>query len=207
MASLWRESQPLLRATPGGKFWIDWYQRALDGGSQNWPLLRDVALIDIAVRREGGAALDREIARISERHRLLEDVRRLKAGLAEARFAAAAIAHRGHNQPPELLSDFGPEIAVAVAVISDQLDQAERELQKRQLSPARLNRIGLAIRGAVASVLACCAGLSDEMLKGATKEFGAVVGKWAGLGVVAYVVAQNQTFRELADALIRFAGF
>ena len=199
------KAQPLLRNTPGGEFWIDWYQRALDGRPQNWPLLRDVALIDDALWEEGGEALRREIDRIAERHRLLEEVRRLKAELAEAGSATAAIAHRSHNQPPELLPSHSVEIAATVQIIAAELDEAEKELQQQQPSPSRLRQIGQAIRKAAMSVLAYCAGLGDEALKGAAKEVGVSVGKWMGPGVVLYFASQGPAFNKLADALIRLA--
>lgn len=66
----WQDSQPVLRDAPGGDFWIDWYQRALDGRPQNWPLLRDVALIDNALWAEGGDALDKAINGVRQEHAL-----------------------------------------------------------------------------------------------------------------------------------------
>ncbi|AUH34042.1 hypothetical protein CUV01_12130 [Paracoccus tegillarcae] len=69
LAQIWQTAQPVLRESPGGAFWIDWYQRTLDGRPQNWPLLRDVALIDNALWDEGGEALDREIKRLVATHR------------------------------------------------------------------------------------------------------------------------------------------
>jgi hypothetical protein len=34
------------KATPEWAFWLDWYQRALDGTETRWALLRDIALLD-----------------------------------------------------------------------------------------------------------------------------------------------------------------
>lgn len=70
LAGEWERSKPILRVTPGGDFWIDWYQRALNGRPQNWPLLRDVALIDDALWKEGGEALDVRIRELREHHAL-----------------------------------------------------------------------------------------------------------------------------------------
>jgi hypothetical protein len=64
----WDKSISILTNIPGGAFWIDWYQRALDGRPQNWPLLRDVALIEDALWNEGGRALDARINEIRLRH-------------------------------------------------------------------------------------------------------------------------------------------
>lgn len=187
-------------------FWVGWYQQVIDGRPPNWPLLRDVALIDDAVWQAGGATLDHQIDLIHERHRLLEEVRRLKAELATAGLglATGAIAHRGHNNPPELLSDESFSIA-AVQIIPMELDDAEHELQQQQPSPSRLRQIGTAIRNAANSVLAYCAGLGDEVLKAAAKEVGTSVGKWAGVGLVGYLVSHSQAFEALAQALIRLA--
>lgn len=66
----WKYSQRILRGIAGGDFWIDWYQRALDGRPQNWPLLRDVALIDDELWEEAGPALDAAIRELRERHAL-----------------------------------------------------------------------------------------------------------------------------------------
>lgn len=70
LADEWTRSQPILRNTPGGAFWIDWYQRALDGRPQNWPLLRDVALIDDDIWQSGGDALDAAINSLREKYAL-----------------------------------------------------------------------------------------------------------------------------------------
>ncbi|TCM84444.1 hypothetical protein EV216_11281 [Rhodovulum steppense] len=45
-------------------FWIDWYQRALDGTETRWDLLRKIALIDDAVWKAGPEAVAAEIARL-----------------------------------------------------------------------------------------------------------------------------------------------
>lgn len=202
LAEAWSEARDVLRNTPGGAFWIDWYQRALDGRPQNWPLLRDVALIDEGMWQEGGEALDREIDRIVERHRLLEEVRRLKAELAEAGSVTAAVPHRGHNQPPELLPDDAFEISAAARTVVQQLDEAEEELQQPTPSPSKLRRIGLSIKRAVDAVLSYCGQLADVALKEAAKKVGAA----AGVVVVAYVALHGDRFRALADALMRLAG-
>ncbi|MFT4012945.1 MAG: hypothetical protein QM682_05970 [Paracoccus sp. (in: a-proteobacteria)] len=49
-------------------FWIDWYRRVVGGEPQNWPLLRDVALIDNALWEQGGEALDGAITDVIVSH-------------------------------------------------------------------------------------------------------------------------------------------
>ncbi|WP_299845489.1 hypothetical protein [uncultured Paracoccus sp.] len=67
---LWAVARAILQQFPGGDFWVDWYQKALDGRPQNWPLLRDVAMIEEALWHEGGEALDRRIGDIRRDHAL-----------------------------------------------------------------------------------------------------------------------------------------
>lgn len=68
LESEWERSKSVLRTTPGGEFWVNWYQRALDGREQNWPLLHDIALIDDELWQEGGERLDAEIHNLRQRH-------------------------------------------------------------------------------------------------------------------------------------------
>lgn len=205
LSEVWSQSIPILNDTPGGDFWIDWYQRALDGRAQNWPLLRDVALIDDALWKQGGDALDLEISRIVERHDLLEEVRRLKAALSEAASGGAVISHRWHNGPPERLSDDADRAAAAAQSLGKQIDRAERELQKPRPSSSRLRAIGRFLKQAVTSVVRYSAGLGDEALQGAAKEIGASCGKWAGPAAVAWILSQEPAIQRLAEALLRFA--
>lgn len=51
-------------------FWAQWYQQVIDDRPPNWPLLRDVALIDEAVWQAGGEVLDRAIDAVLQDHAL-----------------------------------------------------------------------------------------------------------------------------------------
>ena len=75
----WQKAQAVLQKMPGGAFWINWYQRLLDGEPQNSALLHDVVLIEDALWAQGGHPLDREIAKTVERHQLLQTNSRLQA--------------------------------------------------------------------------------------------------------------------------------
>ena len=48
-------------------FWLDWYQRALEGRPQNWPLLLEVAIQDNAFWEGSDAEVNARIAEIVER--------------------------------------------------------------------------------------------------------------------------------------------
>lgn len=188
-------------------FWIDWYRRVVNDEAQNWDLLRDVALIDSALWQQGGEALEREIGFTVERYRLLDEVRRLRAELAEAGTAieSAALPHRSHNQPPELISEHAPEVFYAVHTIAEQLSNAEEELQQRLPSRSRLRLIGQTVLNAVTSVATYCARLGDKALNSAADEVGKSVGKWLGPSFFAYAISLNPALKDLAEALISFA--
>lgn len=205
LAPEWEGSKSTLRETPGGDFWIDWYQRALDGLPQNWPLLRDVALIDNALWEEGGEGLDREIRHRVERHQLLDEVRRLKAHLADAGGASAALPHRGHNHPPELVETYRIEVAGEVEKIVERLDEAERELQEERPSPSALRKIGQGLKSGAMAVIGYCAKLGDLAAQAVAKEIGSSIGKWAGPGLVGYVVANSDAFQKLGEQMMKFA--
>lgn len=75
LADLWLRHAPVLKTTPGGPFWIDWYNRALDGAPQPWPLLKDIALIEDDLWKEAtesadaARALDAAISALIEQHK------------------------------------------------------------------------------------------------------------------------------------------
>lgn len=60
LANVWADLANDLSAAPadqGWRFWIDWYERALTGQPQDWPLLKQVAEIDETHWRAGPAAV------------------------------------------------------------------------------------------------------------------------------------------------------
>lgn len=202
LSGQWRnERQPL------HPFWIDWYQHVVNDEVQNWDLLCDITLIDDVLWQQGGEALEREIGFTAERHRLLEEVRRLRAELAEASTAteSAALPHRGHNQPPELLSEDAPEVIYAVQTIAEQLSNAEEELQQHRPSRSRLRQIARTILKTVTLVATYCARLCDKALNSAADEAGKSLGKWLAPGLFAYILSQTPALKHLAEALISLA--
>ena len=55
-------------------FWLDWYQRLLDGREQNWPLLLEISTQDNAFWKGSDAEVNAGIAKIVERHRSNTDL-------------------------------------------------------------------------------------------------------------------------------------
>lgn len=70
LAGAWSTGLAVIRDYPGGDFWIDWYQRVLDGRPQNWSLLRDIALIEDTLWKQGGEALNDAIEDLRRQHGL-----------------------------------------------------------------------------------------------------------------------------------------
>lgn len=72
----WQFTRQIFGSLPGGQFWVDWYERILDGRARNNALIRDIMMIpQITWARgysggAGAAALDRAITDIIERHAL-----------------------------------------------------------------------------------------------------------------------------------------
>lgn len=66
----WDEARAILAQSPAGPFWIDWYQRLLDGRPQDWDLLRKVTLIDHETWHQGRDDLATAIGTIHQDHAL-----------------------------------------------------------------------------------------------------------------------------------------
>ncbi|PQO23727.1 hypothetical protein C2I36_06570 [Rhodobacteraceae bacterium WD3A24] len=160
---------------PGWQFWIDWYEDALGGREPNWEMLRDIALIAPETWDAGPDALNAEIMRITEKHSLLEEIRALKAERARLVENAAAPAHRGHNEPPELI-EAPVEVARELTVVWTSLDEAERELEKAQPDLSRLQRIANALKAAVGQVAAYCGKVGDRAVMAGAGAFGTGAG-------------------------------
>lgn len=111
--------------TPGWRFWIDWYDRALTGQPQDWKLLEKVALIDPKDWDKGEDHVNALIQKIIRDHRppppkltpeirahldlvlTLRDPSRQSAGYLKGRFEALEQAYRQTvgcpNETPEEL--------------------------------------------------------------------------------------------------------
>jgi len=199
-ADLWSHTQiELLSLSSNWRFWVDWYDKALNGEAQDWDLLTKVALIPSEDWNKGADYVNAVIAQIVEQHRLVNEARLLKEEIEALRAELELLKHRGHNGPPSLVEE--TEAAQRqITVLWAALDEAETELEKQEPDASVLKRIAQTLWAAVKSVGLYCAKLGDTALQGAA---GA-----AGAGIVAYgsyLATQNQQVQGFAEWLLQFA--
>lgn len=185
-------------------FWLRWYEAALEGNALNPELEHDIALIPDADWEKGAEHIAALIAALEERHDLKAQVQALRQQLTLAQSATADAAHRGHNQPPELI-DSAPEVQRQITIIFDTLDDAEEELSKTNPSTTRLKVIGQALLNAGIALAKYCAGLADTALQKAAEELGASGTKWAVRIGAASLAAQAQPVQSLGRLILDYA--
>ena len=145
-------------------------------------------------------AADDRIARIRERHDLLEEVRALKTERDALREGRASRAQRSHNMPPELV-DAPDEVAREIVVVWDRPEEAEAELEKLEPDPGRLAAIAQAILAGCRAVLAYCGKVADAAVVEAALGVGAAGGVW----VVDHVLLSGR-MTDFAQRLLAYAG-
>lgn len=99
----WSVAKELLKNdTVDQSFWIDWYERFIDGQPQNWKMLEEIALIDPKDWDQGAEHVNGLIAEIQARYAVKESVSEAQIVLNDARPANAQM---GHNNPPDDIED------------------------------------------------------------------------------------------------------
>lgn len=189
--------------SPGWRFWIDWYDRALTGQPQDWALLEKVALIDPTDWDKGEDHVNALILQMVDQHALLLETRRLKAENERLAEQLRALEHRSHNHPPELVEDLAP-IKTSTTIIWAALDDAERELGKPKPDRGALKKVAEALLTVTKAVGNYCLRLADTMAQGAARAAGAAL--VAGLGFAGLLTSMNADIAALAGNLLRLAG-
>lgn len=189
--------------SPGWRFWIDWYERALNGQPQDWPLLEKIALIDPKDWDKGADHVNALILQMVEQHALLLETFRLKAENERLVEQLRALEHRSHNHPPELVDDLAP-IRSGTTVIWAALDDAERELGKTKPDKGALRKAAEALLTASKAIGGYCLRLADTVAQGAARAAGAAI--VAGLGIAGLLSSFNADLATLAQDLLRFAA-
>ncbi|MBL8562291.1 MAG: hypothetical protein JNN06_08430 [Gemmobacter sp.] len=184
--------QTLTRETGDpNSFWHRWWRGAVSGQWLDWNLQRDIALLPDDIWQEGPKAVLAAIAEIEARHDLLRQVTDLRQQVEALRGAVlapgAAIAHRGHNHPPELV-DLPAELVAHTVPLLRPLQQAEVELAKHQPDKTVLRRLAGALASFADAVLRYCGKTADSILQEAAKSVGQQAGplvKWLVLSASA----------------------
>lgn len=192
--NVWRE----IKTNGRWSFWIDWYEKVLNGQPQDWDLLQ--AIVDADIDWGGPAEeVNRAIQQV-EREYLLDTVERLKEETSRVIAASGTLPNRGHNNPPELI-ETDEDAKSAMTFIWADLNDAERELDQDEADPMALKRIGQALVNSTAKVLSYIGKKTDVLIDASLKG--------AGLAGSAWLVTQFPTVLEAIQkaggAILEFA--
>lgn len=179
---------------PGGPwaFWIDWYEKVLNGQPQDWDLLQ--AIVDADIDWDGPVEGVNEAIQRVEHEYLRDTVNRLKEETSKVLALADDLPNRGHNNPPELI-ETDADAKASVTFIWADLDDAEKELDKDDPDPSALKRIGQSLVSGAAKVLAYIGRKADVFIDASLKG--------AGLTGSAWLVTQ---FPVVLEAIQKFGG-
>ncbi len=162
------------------------------------PLINEaLALIDPEDWEKGPEHVNGLIAGIVEKHRLLNEVRRLRDELAAVKAVTSPEGMRGHNNPPELIEQ-AAELVEKVDIVWVTLGEAEAELEKPAPDPGLLKRLGRGLLGALKYPV----NLADIMAKEAVKS----IGKRAGDILILWIVSRTPEIRAFAENLVELAN-
>jgi len=198
LSNEWNEIKSLATA-PEWSFWIKWYDDALAGNPQNWKMLEAIALIEPEVWEEGAEAVAEKIAVIAAKYDLLDAIKILKSERSEPPQSMANAAHRGHNQPPELV-DLPAEVSASITTVWASLDDAEKELEKADPDVELLKEFANAILRGIADVVGYCAKVGDTAIMAGAKTTGAA----GGVYLVDYYFNSGRVL-EFANRLLQNA--
>ena len=186
-----------------------WHHSALRGEPLIWKMQEEIALLPSEVWVGDVAGLAAEIAKIEERYDLLDQITDLKAKLIEAKaqdqIFGSTLAHRWHNNPPELL-DTVVEVRDQFDTVMLAIDDAEDELKQLYPDPVALKRIGKSLLDAGKSMVAYCASLADVALKKAAEELGTTGTKVALYGLAVYFFAQAGPIQSIGKSMLELAA-
>ena len=165
----WTEVQKVLENdTTNWSFWIDWYQRILDGRPQNWEMLEKSALIDPEDWDKGAEHVNGLIAETQARYAVKETVEAAQKVLAEYPVASAQM---GHNNPPEDIED-DPFTAEDAAFVQKMLDDIGEERESREPDVLRLRAASDGLGKVIRKIGAWLAGKGDVAADAFAKELG-----------------------------------
>ncbi len=185
-------------------FWIDWYERILNGTPMDWDLVFQIATGVTDTEWEGGQAIvGPKVAEICAAHQvelLAKDI----AG--SAYLAQPGTPGMGHNAPPSLIDDDvsakAPEtlIWIAAGTLRD---------EARSDTPGKSNvqkAVGVLIAALQASGL-WVAQKVDKAITDAAGAFGRTFGAATGVSGLAYVTGHSDKIIQLVDKVLSWLSF
>ena len=184
-------------------FWIDWYQRILDGRPQNWEMLKEIALIDPEDWDKGAEHVNGLIAEIQARYAVKESVEAARNVLEEYPAPASGI---GHNNPPEEIEDdpFGAQDA---AFVQKLLDDIGEECESSEPDVSVLHTASDVLGRLVRRVGVWIAGKLDMSVDAFFKTLGAGAALTVGGPLVAYLQSLLEALTPLLSALGEWLPF
>jgi hypothetical protein len=186
------------------RFWLRWYEAALQGQHLNLDLEQDIAQIPSEDWEKGPGHIASLIDALEERHDLKAQVIALRNQLRELKQRSASVAHRSHNQPPELV-DAPTTLNRHVTVVVAALEEAEAELEKPIPDASAIARLGKLLVEAAIRLTKYCGTLADTGLKKAAEELGTTGTKWSIRLIAGDLLIKAEPVQTLGQALISYA--
>jgi hypothetical protein len=203
MRAIWAKDPPTWA------FWEKWWDGVISGDMAFAPeLLHNVALIDDDIWQAGPKAVAGAIAQIEKIHDLRAQLAALTQAMEDEDLLqlqlGATLAHRGHNNPPELIEAMAI-VQTSAVEIAQGLDDAREELAKPAPDPSRLKKIGSGLVSVVSGALGYCGVLTDKFLQSYAETLGEEAAKWTmrliGRGAT---LAMLLTFAKSMIAILPF---
>lgn len=205
LADLWSTLRPqILAQGDGWRFWVDWYDKALNGEPQDLPLLTKIALtIPTNTNKSDLDHVDGIIARMVEQRRLELEAERLQSEIARLQETLRAAPGMGHNNPP-YETPVATQIQREITVIWAGLGEVKDELEEENPDPSLLTKIAKKLLSAAAKIIVYCGRKADIAIDHAAKGIGSGAGKAIGAGAVAYWASQSEQVQSFAESLLSF---
>lgn len=183
-------------------YWIRWWEGILAGKPLDLEVQKAIALEIPDADWSDPEAVAAHIRRIEEREALRRENAALRTQLAASQEALVANpAHRGHNNPPEMIN-LPAEVREAGTEIAAQLEVVSEELAKPRQSSAVLRKAGSALVAGARTILLYCGHKADAVLDHALKPLGLALGTQAAAWLTGVTWEQVVAF---GNALVEFA--
>lgn len=204
LQATWRELKAQWDADAADwSFWIEWYERILDGNPMDWDLIFEIATkVNEADWDAGPAVVAAKIEIIRSKFDLEREIEKLKRQLSEN--GQSSVADRKHNNPPPL-DDETTAPRATLADIWNELDSLENELAVDNPDPSKIKAIAERLWAAAVSIAKYCGNKIETALDKAAEELGSAGAKWVVRTGAAYWVASQEGTQSVAKMAWQFA--